>query len=119
MVLARMTAPHLSRLATDRLVSQAADWLKSGFKPSAIWLFGSACRYELTEYSDLDLAVIFDSEAELRDARSRGIFRLSGSLNFPVDLLLMTRERFSQRTQIGGVCAVIGNEGTCLYDTQA
>lgn len=119
MVLARMTAEYQSRAATDELVKKAVDWLRSNYQPRAIWLFGSASRYELTEFSDLDIAVIFDSEEELKKARSERIFLLSQSIQWPVDLLLMTQQHFLQRANVGGVCEIIKDEGICLYDAKA
>ena len=119
MVLALMTAEYQSRDATDELIKKAVDWLCSRHQPSAIWLFGSASRYELTEFSDLDIAVIFDSEEELKKARSERIFLLSQSIDWPVDLLLMTHQHFLHRVNVGGVCEIIKDEGKCLYDSKA
>lgn len=119
MVLARMTAKYQSRLFTDQLIQNAVDWLRSKYSPQAIWLFGSGSRYELTEFSDLDIAVIFASEEELKTARSEGIFQLSQSIHWPVDLLLMTQKHFLHKAGIGGVCEIIKDEGICLYDSEA
>ncbi|MBM3381723.1 MAG: nucleotidyltransferase domain-containing protein [Betaproteobacteria bacterium] len=119
MVLARMTAEYRSRDSTDELVTKAVDWLLSRHHPRAIWLFGSASRYEMTEFSDLDIAVIFDSEEELKKARVAKIFSLSQSIHWPVDLLLMTHQHFLHRANVGGVCEIIKDEGICLYDSKA
>lgn len=119
MVLARMVAEYKSRGATDELVQKAVAWLRDKHKPSAVWLFGSASRYEMTEFSDLDIAVIFDSEDEIKKARSERIFSLSQAIQWPVDLLVMTHQRFDRRASTGGVCEIIKDEGICLYDSKA
>lgn len=119
MVLARMTAEYQSRAKTDELVQKATVWLRENYHPRAIWLFGSASRYELTDFSDLDIAVIFNSDKDLKSARSAGISRLSQSIGWPVDLLLMTHSHFVHRANIGGVCEIIQDEGICLHDSEA
>lgn len=119
MVLARMTANYQSRMATDELVLKAVDWLRTNYQPKSIWLFGSASRYQLTEYSDLDVAVLFQSESDLKNARSSGIFQISQVVGWPVDLLLMTQMHFEARAKVGGVCEIIKDEGLCLYDSEA
>jgi predicted nucleotidyltransferase len=119
MVLARMTAEKLSRAEMDDLVQRAVEWLCTKFKPRAIWLFGSVARYDATDFSDLDVAVIFDSEEALKAARTAGIFHLSGHIGRPVDMLLFTHSTFMRKTQTGGVCETIFDEGKCLYDSQA
>jgi predicted nucleotidyltransferase len=119
MVLARMTAVCLSQAETDQIIQKAVDWLRIKIQPKSIWLFGSASRYQLTQYSDLDIAVIFESDEELKKARSGGIFQLSQAIQWPVDLILITQTRFIERANIGGVCEIIKDEGICLYDTEA
>lgn len=119
MVLARLTAEKLSPAETDKIVQQTVEWLCSNFNPRSIWLFGSAARYEATQFSDLDLAVIFDTDAALKAARANGIFHLSQHIGTPVDMLLFTHSTFMQKAQTGGVCEIIFEEGKCLYDSQA
>jgi predicted nucleotidyltransferase len=114
-----MTAEKLSRAETDQIVQQAVEWLRTNFSPRSIWLFGSAARYDATDFSDLDVAVIFDTDVALKAARTNGIFHLSQHIGRPVDMLLYTHSAFMRKTQTGGVCEIIFDEGKCLYDSQA
>ncbi|NBC28661.1 MAG: hypothetical protein GVY29_01555 [Spirochaetes bacterium] len=42
----------------EEIVRRKKDWILSACRPREIWLFGSAARGELTEASDIDLAVL-------------------------------------------------------------
>ncbi|MEN9825485.1 MAG: polymerase beta, Nucleotidyltransferase [Pseudomonadota bacterium] len=119
MILAKLTARRLSHVETELLVKRAVEWIQKNFKPRAIWLFGSMAGNEATEFSDIDIAAVFDSESELKEARNTGIFNLSQYLGQPADLLLYARETFLRKSQSGGVCEIIINEGVCLNDSQA
>lgn len=118
MVLARLLAEKIPDEQAAALVERAAAWIRDKFHPAAIWLFGSAARHEMTEFSDLDFLVLFEGREELRQARTNGIFKLSSCIGWPVDLIVMLYDTFAEKSQIGGVCQIAKEEGVCLYESK-
>jgi predicted nucleotidyltransferase len=98
----------------NSLVQVKLRWILEGCRPTRVFLFGSAARNELTEHSDIDFAVLFHSEAELRDAR-KSIFARPRPDDWPQDILLFTEAEYERKKAIGGVCAIIEEDGKLLY----
>ena len=70
------------------MVKSKLGWILDGCHPTRVFLFGSAARNELTDHSDIDFAVIFDSENDLRAAR-KSIFSRPRPDDWPQDILLL------------------------------
>lgn len=61
---------RLSAEETERIIADKLRLILEASSPSAIILFGSAARGEMTEASDLDLALVYADEASLRNGRA-------------------------------------------------
>ena len=118
MVLGQLIAGKLGAEQISSLVGELKMWVVSNFEPSSIWIFGSCARSQMTCYSDIDVLVLFPSLDEVVKARKAGIFQLSTRIHWPADLLIMTHEMFEKRSNIGGVCQIIKEEGVCIYDSK-
>jgi predicted nucleotidyltransferase len=111
----RFAPQKLSQEETEAIVQQKLKWILDGCLPSRVFLFGSAARGELTDYSDVDFAVLFESEAELKNAR-KTLFSRPREDDVPHDILLFVEAEFERKGSIGGVCAIIAEEGKLLFE---
>jgi predicted nucleotidyltransferase len=85
-------------------------------RPERIILFGSAATGEMTEDSDLDLLVVEPEPANTRD-RSVRIRRALGDVRYPVDVIVMSSERFEEtKNLIGGIAYPARKYGRVLYE---
>ena len=118
MVLGQLIAEKVDEKQISSLLSELKIWVVSNFEPSSIWLFGSCARSQMTTYSDIDVLVLFPNLDDVMRARKSGIFQLSTKIHWPVDLLIMTQAMFEKRSNIGGICQIIKEEGVCIYDSK-
>lgn len=85
-------------------------------RPDRIILFGSAATGQMTEDSDLDLLVVEPEPANTRD-RSVRIRRALGDVHYPVDVIVMSSERFEETKDIvGGIAYPARKYGRVLYE---
>ncbi len=82
-------------------------------KSRHIILFGSAARREMTTASDLDVVVIVDRQDQVK-ATQRALNQLSRLISWPVDCLVIDQDLFEKRSQLGGLYAVVKEEGVFL-----
>ncbi len=84
--------------------------------PDRVILFGSAATGEMTADSDLDLLVI---ESQVSNTRRESI-RLRAALEevpWPIDVIVMSRERFEEtKGIIGGIAYPAHKYGRILYE---
>lgn len=87
----------------------------SKISPERIYLFGSAAEGKMTDQSDFDFLLVFDSSQSLRKAQKTllSFYPLS---TIPVDLVWTTTEEFEKKKEIGGVCFIVHREGQCLFE---
>jgi predicted nucleotidyltransferase len=87
-------------------------------KPLKIFLFGSAALGEMTDQSDFDFLVTFESTEEIRLAQKtlRPYYPLS---QYPVDIVWITQQEYDRKKDLGGLCFIVEREGTCLYTKDA
>ena len=104
----------LSEEDTKALIAAKLAWVLKGCEPGEVWVFGSAARAELTESSDIDLALIFESLEEMRAAR-RTLARTARCDNWPDDILYYTRSDFAGQAQAESAAMTIRIEGRRLY----
>ena len=97
------------------IVRAKLEWILSVCTPLKIFGCGSAARSEMTDHSDVDLALIFGDEDELRAAR-KVVFSRNPDDPWPQDILLFTLQDFDRKKSLGGVCFLISTEGLCLYE---
>jgi predicted nucleotidyltransferase len=85
-------------------------------RPDRIILFGSAATDQMTEDSDLDLLVVEPEPANTRE-RSIKIRRALGDVHYPVDVIVMSSERFEETKNIvGGIAYPARKYGRVLYE---
>ena len=53
------------------IVERKLSWVLAACKPQEVWLFGSAATGGMTEASDIDLALLFNHDTEIREAQSK------------------------------------------------
>jgi predicted nucleotidyltransferase len=86
-------------------------------QPVRIILFGSATSGAMTRDSDLDLLIIL---RKVTDPREEGI-RLRAALtdlNVPVDVIILSHERFEETKDIiGGIAYPAHKYGRVIYET--
>jgi len=116
-----MLAPMLNRLTRkpltpeekETLVARIASHIFQCVSPEEAILFGSAARGEMTDGSDLDIALIFSSDAECAMAR-KALLSRPNPVHWPVDYLFFSREAFEAKRRSGGVAEFIAVEGRRL-----
>jgi predicted nucleotidyltransferase len=85
-------------------------------RPDRIILFGSAAAGQMTKDSDIDLLVVEPEPANPRD-RSVRIRRALGDVPYPVDVIVMSSERFEEtKNIIGGIAYPAQKYGRVLYE---
>ena len=85
-------------------------------RPDRIILFGSAANGQMTKDSDLDLLIVEPAPANTRD-RSVAIRRAVGDVPYPVDVIVMSSERFEEtKNIIGGIAYPARKYGRVLYE---
>lgn len=82
-------------------------------------LFGSYARGEADQGSDLDLLVI-EQTVEDKSAEYLKLHRAIGAMGVGVDVVVMSRDEFSRRSQVPGTVPYwAAKEGQLLHDTSA
>ena len=94
----------------DQEAARIAKLIQELLSPHSLYLFGSASENKMTDQSDFDFMLVFESEAHIREARQklRGHYPLS---EYPVDLVWVTLERFDKMKAIGGACMIAFEDG--------
>ena len=100
----------------DDLIETIVQRILHVAQPVRIILFGSAATGRMTRDSDIDLLVI---ERTVRDPRAESVrIRAAlGALGCPVDVVVMTNERFEQtKDVIGGIAYPASKYGRLIYE---
>jgi predicted nucleotidyltransferase len=107
----------MSSMGVDPTVlSEVVRRVLSVARPNRIILFGSAATNQMTADSDLDLLVIEPAPANTRD-RSVAIRRALGDVHYPVDVIVMSQERFEEtKNVIGGIAYPAHKYGRVIYE---
>lgn len=117
MVLARFLAKKLSPQET----LQNIEAIKKHCLPIEgllrIVLFGSAARGEMTDMSDLDAVLIFDSKESAKKG-AKHFYSIPRLFSFPVDALFVDEVRFKERSELGGVLYVAKKEGKIIFERE-
>lgn len=104
----------LSKEEIGLIVQDKLRWILQSVEPRAVILFGTAAREQMTDRSDVDIAVIFADEASLKSGRA-SIYAQPMIDSWPTDLLFFTEAQFEARRRSGGVCELIWREGKAIY----
>jgi len=104
-----------SRYTLEEIAQAIAGPLEAANAERAV-AFGSYARGTADGYSDLDLAVVLQTDRPAAD-RWRLLTGVLDRLQIPVDVLVYTPEEFSRGMRRGyGVFAAIAQEGVTLYE---
>lgn len=116
MVLAKLTASHLDKSRQKEILGAAASFIKNtGISYEEVLVFGSAARKEMTAYSDLDLLVIVSESSKCPEVY-RALVGLSTAIQWPVDLVVSDRKSYKERSNLGGLFAIVKIEGRPLVE---
>ena len=100
----------------EALLNEVVRRVLTVARPDRIILFGSAVTGQMTEDSDIDLLVVEQEPANPRD-RSVRIRRALGDVQYPVDVIVMSSERFEEtKNIIGGIAYPAQKYGRVLYE---
>ena len=100
----------------ETLLNEVVRRVLTVARPDRIILFGSAATGQMTEDSDLDLLVVEPAPANTRD-RSIRIRRALGDVHYPVDVIVISSERFEETKNIvGGIAYPARKYGRVLYE---
>ena len=108
----RGTAPTVNAETTRQIVRR----ILAACKPDRVIFFGSAATGQATRDSDIDLLVVERQVADPREEALRIRKALSG-LPFPIDVVVMSRDRFEETKEvIGGIAWPAARYGTVIYE---
>lgn len=100
----------------ETLLNEVVRRVLTVARPNRIILFGSAVTGHMTDDSDLDLLVVEPDPTNTRD-RSVKIRRALGDVPYPVDVIVMSTERFEEtKSVIGGIAYPANKYGRLLYE---
>lgn len=103
----------------DAVIAKAAELLLQETNPTRIILFGSHARGDAKQDSDVDLLVVMPNVADRVDEMVR-LTRILSPLRIPVDLLVVSEERFCYWSDTpGNVYFTARAEGKVLYEQAA
>ena len=102
----------------ETLLNEVVRRVLTVARPHKIVLFGSAATGDMTRDSDIDLLVVEPDAADTRD-RSVRIRRALGDVPYPVDVIVMSSERFEEtKNLIGGIAYPANKYGRVLYEAR-
>jgi predicted nucleotidyltransferase len=100
----------------DNVIREIVRRLLDVAQPDRIILFGSAATGSMTDDSDIDLLVIEPEPANTRD-ESVKLRRALGEVGYPVDVIVISTERFEEtKNIIGGIAYPAHKYGRVLYE---
>lgn len=109
-----LTRRRLDVAEAERLIQECLAAILERTKPRLVILFGSAARQELTDQSDLDFLLVFDTPADCRNASAQA--RQGKPLgSIPVDLICVPWPEYVRKRDMGGVCMIAAEDGRILY----
>ncbi|MGD9974919.1 MAG: nucleotidyltransferase domain-containing protein [Desulfatirhabdiaceae bacterium] len=99
----------------DSILQTIAQRIRTVIDPEQIILYGSAASDTMTADSDIDLLIIHSGYTGHRAENSR-IRSALGDLEIPVDIFMMTPERFAETKDIfGGIAWPANKYGKVIY----
>lgn len=100
----------------DTLTHELVRRILTTARPDRIILFGSAATGAMTRDSDIDLLVIEPEPGNTRE-ESVKIRRTLDEVGYPIDVIVMSTERFEETKNIfGGVAYPAHKYGRVLYE---
>ena len=110
------TVPLGLKVSVGKSLRPALQRIVQELKPEKVILFGSYAYGTPNPHSDVDLLVIMQTKASLKD-RSWGVSRLLLPRPFPVDILVKTPKEVEKALETGDFfLQEIMTQGKVLYD---
>lgn len=78
-------------------------------------LFGSAASLTMSDQSDMDILLIFDSNENLRLARKK-YYSSVGSTKTPRDIIWKTQDIFNKEKELGGISMIAFDSGKNILE---
>lgn len=108
--------PTKTKIRDTATIKRLTELLVEAAKPDRIIMFGSQARGEAGEDSDLDVMVVEEVVSD-RVGEMVRLNRLLRSLDIPVDLLVVSAEKFNYWCDTpGNVYFEAATEGVVLYE---
>lgn len=102
----------IDKAVVDEIVARITEAVPA----RRIILFGSAATGEMTPDSDIDLLIL---ERELNDpwAERLRVRKALEPVDYPLDIIMMTEERFEEtKDLIGGIAYPANKQGVIIYE---
>ncbi len=100
----------------ETLLTEIVRRVLSAVRPERIILFGSAATGQMTKDSDIDLLIVDPAPINTR-TESVKIRRALGDVGYPVDVVVIAKERFEEtKNVIGGIAYPANKHGLVLYE---
>jgi predicted nucleotidyltransferase len=100
----------------QRVIDEIVRCVTGATPVERIILFGSAATGQMTQDSDIDLLILESTVSDVRTERLR-VRKALRSLNYPFDIILMTKEYFEEtKGLIGGVAYPADKQGRVIYE---
>jgi predicted nucleotidyltransferase len=114
----RLFAKKIDTETSSKLIADTTAFLRSLGPIQRIILFGSGARGQLTEASDLDFALIFESDQD-KSAFKKIALTSRRPHDIPVDFLFYTQNEFDAKLARGGTAEIIADEGRVVFDSRS
>ncbi len=99
----------------ESLLNEVVRRILTVAQPDRIILFGSAATGQMTRDSDIDLLIV-EPDPKNRHDESVAITDAIGDVSYPVDVKVISSERFeATKTLIGGIAYPASKYGRILY----
>ena len=100
----------------ETLLNEIVRRVLTAARPDRIILFGSAATGQMTKDSDIDLLIVDPAPQNTR-AESVRIRRALGDIGYPIDVIVIARDRFeATKNIIGGIAYPASRHGRVLYE---
>jgi uncharacterized protein len=100
----------------DAPLAEVVHRLVTALQPERIYLFGSRARGDATPESDYDVLVVVSQTPDEPYQLERQAYSALVGLATPVDVVVMSQERFERRrTVTASLPATVEREGKLLY----
>lgn len=100
----------------DARLAEVVRRLVAALQPERIYLFGSRARGEGTPESDYDVLVVVSQTPDAPYDLERRAYSALVGLATPVDVVVMSRERFERRRMVAAsLPATVEREGELLF----
>jgi predicted nucleotidyltransferase len=100
----------------ESLIAEIVRRILTVTKPDKVILFGSAATDSMARDSDIDLLIIEANPCDVREESVR-LYAALTCLGYPVDVMVMSTERFEETKQvIGGLAYPANKYGRVIYE---